>query len=1185
MQKTRRILIIGLVALAVLVAVGYFGLRMYLNSNSVKELASAKLTEKLGGEVRVTEMSSDMSSTTLQVEIPGGASEPPLVKGSIRVDVSPLGLAAGSDPKSIRIDNATLRLRFDRDGNILGKLPKPPGGGGGAFPAIEVRGATVHIAQEGKPDFHIAGVDLRITEHDSKLVIEGKIDDPEFAAWTATGEWATGGSVGSVTLQTLGPVRVTPSKLKSIPFVPKETWESVELDGTTTANVTVGRNAESKWTWRVECKPTGTRLKILPIDLELTETSGTVLVDGAKVTLSGVVGKTADGTVQSVGDSVLDFGPKPSRLEFNLKATDLDAKKTPASWGLSNLVDQGRVHGGGKFVLVLAEGGLRTEGKWRTVVKGTAFGGTVEIKLFPKFDGKGLQFQDDGGQTANWPRDAATLLMATLIQAPPMPPKKEPETQYVRANLKLVDVDIAELVAKANLASPVKLAGKATLDINAEIPVNKADSLKYYRATGTLRSPSLQIENLTLTDVAAEVQLKDGVLKLTKFAAEFPKGTGAKAGSFTGTATFGLEPRTDLVADLKLDEIPLGQVFAAFPGLKDKADGIVSGAFHLKIPGDKLAEVKSYEADGKLTSTGVTVFGQKADKLSIQIALKNGIAELTKAEADAYGGTISGEAKLALVGKDTGSFKLNFKTIDAGALVRGIPDSPVKLAGKFDGQLTGTLPAIEGFEASKITAALDLASTKLIVQGIPTTKLTGKLGYKSGAITYALKGDALGGSFDVEGTYPLGSADPKKPAEKLGGTIRIQRLRLDRLARELRIDSLEPLRGVVTLSLDYTHGADGPTGGGRIEIRDFAWGDARFDTTDLVSEIRVSGDGFEIPAITGELAGGSLRGRVRYDFDEPRKSLLTLKLENADAMALLAPLGLKADSGRVSISLRSSIGKSFRGIGTVTAARAKIEGVEVSDVRIPVAWVFSPGGGAQFTVRDAKATVANGSIRAKSEVVWNGSARVEGLIEFVDVNVGDLAKGFGTQAYGIGKSTGRFDFRGNDVRTASDLQGALSARFGQTTVREIPILGSLNNVFSPVQALTRFDSGELTARLGSGLFRIERLALAGIGAKLFADGTVSLAGKLDLDVVYNTGQIGPSAPLIRTVLRDIPAIGPIPVGLIVRITEGLSNRIVRVHVDGTTDRPTTRVNPTALLSENAVRFFVGQYVPLANPSK
>ena len=105
------------------------------------------------------------------------------------------------------------------------------------------------------------------------------------------------------------------------------------------------------------------------------------------------------------------------------------------------------------------------------------------------------------------------------------------------------------------------------------------------------------------------------------------------------------------------------------------------------------------------------------------------------------------------------------------------------------------------------------------------------------------------------------------------------------------------------------------------------------------------------------------------------------------------------------------------------------------------------------------------------------------------------------------------------------------------------------------------------------------------GAKLFAGGSVSLGGRLDLDVVYNTGNIGPSAPLLRLFLRDIPAIGPIPVGLIVRVTEALSNRIVRLRVEGTTDRPNVRVNAANLLSENAVRFFVGQYVPLSSPTK
>lgn len=200
----------------------------------------------------------------------------------------------------------------------------------------------------------------------------------------------------------------------------------------------------------------------------------------------------------------------------------------------------------------------------------------------------------------------------------------------------------------------------------------------------------MQIEELALTGVIADVELRDGVLKLTKFSAEFPKGTGAKAGSFSGTASFGIDPRTELIADLNLDEVPLGSMFAAIPGLRDKADGVLSGAFHLKIPGDKFSDVKSCEADGKLTSTGITVFAQKAEKLSVQVVLMNGVAALTKAEADIYSGTVSGDAKLPLIGAQSGGFKIAFKGIDTAALVKAIPNSPVKLAGKVDGKLEGT---------------------------------------------------------------------------------------------------------------------------------------------------------------------------------------------------------------------------------------------------------------------------------------------------------------------------------------------------------------------------------------------------------------------------------------------------------------------------------------------------------------
>ena len=1191
MQKSRRIVLIVAGVLVGIALAGYLGLRIYLGSNSAKQLAAAKLTEKFGSDVTVTELESGVSSTSVHLEVAGESAQKPLLAGVVHVDVSPIGLAAGREPQVINIANAKMNLHLDKDGNIVGKVPTPKaGGGGGKLPEINVTGAAVHFAQDGKPEFDIAGVDLQVREADGKLVITGKVQDAEWGAWTVGGDWKSDGSSGAVTMDTSAPIHLTPAKLKSIPFVPHETWENVELDGMSSGKVRIGRGADTKWNWRVECDPANTKLVVFPIDLQLTETAGHVIVDGAKVILTGVHGKAANGLVNC--DATLDFGPTPSRLEFKVKATDLDVKKTPASWGVSHQVDEGRMNGSGDIVLKIADGKVLPEGRGKAVIKGKAFGGDAELDLYLRGDGKKLKFQDAPEKTLRRKEaipDLALLelLAGVLVQAPstqPAQPPKEPipaEIQYVRANLKLRDVNIAELVAKANLGSPVKLAGKVTLDVSAEIPTTDPGSIKLYRATGKLSSPSLQIEDLTLAGVTADVQLRDGVLKLTKFTAEFPKGTDGKAGSFLGTASFGIDPRTDLTAELTLDTIPLGQVFAALPGLKDKADGVLSGKFDLKIPGDKLSDVKSYVAGGTLTSTGVTVYGQKAEKVALAFALKDGVAQLSKAEAGLYSGTVTGEAKLPLVGKDPGSFRINFKDLDSAALVKAIPKSPVTLAGKVNGKLDGTMPSVEGFEAAKITVDLDLASPKLVVQGLAATKLTGKLGYKPGEIPFALKGHfESGGTFDIDGTYPLGKADPKRPADKpFGGTVRIDRLRLDGLSRSMRIASLEPLRGVLSLTLRYTHGADGPRGAGRLEIRDLGWGD-EFEGSDIISDIRVSGDGVDIPDISGDLAGGTLRGRVRYDFNQPRKSLLVLKLENADAATLLEPFGFKGASGRVSASIRSSIGKEFRGSGTIAATRAKISGVDVADLRVPLTFSFSPGGSAQLAVHDASGTIANGRVTGRTQVDWSGSAGVEGRVEFVDVNVADLAKGFGANSHGVGKTTGRFDFTGADVRSASDLKGTLTAKFGQTSAKELPIIGSASALLSPIQSLSQFDSGELLARLGSGSFRIERLALASPSAKLYADGIVGLNGGLDLDVIYNTSTIGPALPL-RTILRNIPAIGPIPVGLIVRVTEALSNRVIRLKIGGTTRDPKVSVNAAGLFTENAVRFFAGQYVPLS----
>jgi hypothetical protein len=1191
MRRVRRIAIIALTAVLALIVLAYFGQFAYLRTGSAKQLAASKIAEKLGGNVRVTELSGGLGSTDLHIEIDGSPGEKPLVTGKVRVDVSPLGLAVGNEPSEIHLDNPTVNLHLDQDNNILDKLPQPKGGaGGGKIPNIVIAGATVHFTQAGKPDFSVAGVDITITSSGVKSTAAGGFNDRQYGPWKISGDYDSGTSVASVQLKSDGQVHLTPEKLKAIPFVPKETWEAVELDGLSAVDVVIGRSAEGKWSWKVECDPTGTLLKVFPIDLVTTDTSAKVIVEGAIVTLKSITGKTADGIITA--DSVLDFEKKPSNLRFKVVAKDLDVKKTPAKWNLAPLVDQGRLNGDADITLLVSKDEMTPRGNGKAKIKGKVFGGTEEIELNLTDDGKKLKFVQPPMKSSQLvPGAVLPIALGFLLQATPKKriEPKEAKPEYVQANIKLKDIDIAEFIMRGNIRSPVKLAGKGSLDIAAEIPTNNLGGIKFYKATGKLTVPSLQIEGLTLSDVTSDIQLKDGVLTLNRLSASFAPGSDGKSGSFLGTAKFGIDPRTELTAQLILDAIPLDQVFAALPGFAGKADGSISGSFDLTMPGDKLGDLKTLVANGKLNSKGLTLFGQKADKLDVQLAVKDGMAKLTKAEVEIYKGTITGDAKLPLVGDANGTFQIGFKDVDADMVTRAIPSSPVKLAGKLVGTLDGTVPPLNQFDASKIKGDLSLNSPQLVVQGIPTSKLAGKVGYKTGAITYDLKGDALGGSFDVEGIYPLTTPTVpemgKVPEKPLGGTIRINRWQLDRLGRDLKMTSLNALQGVLSMTLRYTHGADGLHGNGRLEIRDFGWGGDFADTSDVASEILVTSEGFEIPSINGDLAGGRLAGRLRYDFDRPRLSFVTLRLENADATALLEPFGFDVAKGRVSATLRSNLGREFRGGGTITALRTSLSGIDVSELRIPYTFAKAPGGGAQFTVTDARGTVANGRLTGKTDIVWNDTARVEGRIEFVDVNISEVAKASGGSALGIGKTTGRFDFTGSNVRTSDDLKGDLTASFGQTSVREIPILGSISPLMSPVQALTRFDGGDLVARLGSGQFRVERLALTNKSVKLFADGTVGLNGALDLGVVYNTGQIGPSAPLLRTILRDIPAIGPIPVGLIVRVTEAISNRVVRLRIGGTISKPSAQLNAVGLLTENAVRFFAGQYVPLPAATK
>src|SRR5204862_3690349 len=118
--------------------------------------------------------------------------------------------------------------------------------------------------------------------------------------------------------------------------------------------------------------------------------------------------------------------------------------------------------------------------------------------------------------------------------------------------------------------------------------------------------------------------------------------------------------------------------------------------------------------------------------------------------------------------------------------------------------------------------------------------------------------------------------------------------------------------------------------------------------------------------------------------------------------------------------------------------------------------------------------------------------------------------------------------------------------------------------------------GDLRARLAKGVVYVERLSLQDGALQVYADGNLTLQGRVNLDVTANTGKLTNIGAALGW--RVSPT-GTIARELLKKATTALSPRLVHLHVTGTVREPTVQVTPLPLLTEQALRFFAGVPLP------
>ncbi len=316
----------------------------------------------------------------------------------------------------------------------------------------------------------------------------------------------------------------------------------------------------------------------------------------------------------------------------------------------------------------------------------------------------------------------------------------------VSANLELRRLPLDALAAllpggKGSLSG--SLSGQAT----ARAPLNALADANTWRGKLTLHSDSAKVAGLGLRDLRTQVTLVGGKLTLTDLAAQLGEG------SVKGTATVSLVGPRALEGRLTVRKLDVSVARPFLPG--DWRTLRPAGSLGLTGEVKGTLQPLALTGQGRLEGHKLQVRGVGADSLGMDWTVKGQVLALKDIQAKLYRGSITGSARVSLLEKRPIQADLTMKGVDLAAVAKGMGGLPVPVAGELSGRADVTMrPAAKGGWRGEAT----VRSPRLVVQNIPATGVKGKLEWHGGRLEYHIDGEALGGTFSVEGQYPPGRA-------------------------------------------------------------------------------------------------------------------------------------------------------------------------------------------------------------------------------------------------------------------------------------------------------------------------------------------------------------------------------------------------------------------------------------------
>jgi hypothetical protein len=1123
LKRRRRRYLVVLLLLAVLIAGG----RWFLSSPYITGRAAATLEQLYGGSVRVGSASIGTKKTVLHdVQLfekgQGRGHAPWLSVHRLETDVSLWDLMSGTPPTRVVLNGVTVRLRFDAEGRLLTTLPATPKSSGPApaLPEVQLTDAHVLLVDVGGRQLVFDKVEATLKGEGAGHVFTGSGSNAAWGPWLVAGTLNLATNSLSAKLKSAKTVHVTQTMLEGLPVVPANVWREVQLDGDTTIAVTLVSGGGPSLS--VALAPTATHLRIPAIDLETFSTSGAVDIADGKIALRRMQGQFASGTLAA--DLDLEFPKDRVRINFlDLAMENVDLRALPRRWSIPQQLE-GRVFASVKLQMTIADGKLQTIGSGKGEIRQAVIGGqaTGQPILVTIADVKG-----------------ATCLIG-------------------QGSLPMTDLPALASAFEVKLPSEIK--GQVALAFRTELPLDSIADPLTYRASGHTRLEPLQLAGLPVDPLTADWVYQDGDFKLNAI-----RGTLA-GGKLTGHAALRLRAPFAFEAKLHPDEINLAgfeKLDAAFrppvpfTGTLTSSTELRGTLRPFAVSTTGTVKVKNFTAAGWALTDATARWHSDADKLLVD-----------EFAAEAYDGSIMGTASLPLSSDTGGTFQLHVTDIDVGRVAREQFAANTRVAGKVTGVVEGRIAPQTGDRPRDVSVLLDLRSQRLEVERASAEKVALVVRYRHGSVHYHLDGRTLGGRVDLHGELNVaGQVYSARP-----GHLRLQHIDVDRvLALSSSAGEPLPMRGTVDADLRFRLVGKEltPLARGRVVLSGLAWQDQTLAAA-AQADLIIDHQEVTLRDFTATVGQGIFSGKLVFNLRQPERSWFTATLDGADLTTLLQPWPDLAQhcQGTLDLRLRGKLGKECSGSCDAVLMRGKLAGLAVNEWRLPIRWSLVPSEGrGHVEMHDSHLQASGGSGTMDLSAGWNSTLRLDSQLKFVGV---DLRQAFPGMKLGNGRANGRLDISGDHIRCLDDLQGTLQATFLQTQAMQLPVLRQIAPVLG-FQSSSTFQNGDLRARLARSVVHLERMTFYEGPLQLYAEGNLTLQGRVLLDVTANTGKLTNLAAALGWRLPS----GSISNGLLAKATTALSPRLVHLHVTGTVHEPIIQVVPLPMLTEQALRFFGG----------